>query len=121
MPAALGRHLVFDVQRRDAGLLVLLHGPYDVDRVAEAGVGVGDDRQGAGSCDATGVVDHLGHGHEPDVGTAEHRRRGAEARHVDGLETRLLDEAGAERVVHTRREHGIARLEHLPQAARSVG
>ena len=121
VPAPLGRHLVLDVQRRHAGLLVLLHGPHDVDRVAEAGVGVGDDGQRAGPCDAAGVVDHLRHRHEPDVGTAEHRRGRSEPRHVGRVEPRLLDEAGAERVVHTRCEHGIARVEQLPQSSGSVG
>ena len=42
--AALGRDLVLDVQRGDPGRLVLAHRAHDVERVAVAVVGVGDQR-----------------------------------------------------------------------------
>jgi len=43
--AALGKDLVLDEQARDARLLVEAHRPRDVGDVAEAGVGVGEQRQ----------------------------------------------------------------------------
>ena len=43
--AALGRDLVLDVQRGHASRLVRLHRAPHAERVAIAGVGVGDDRQ----------------------------------------------------------------------------
>ena len=59
VPALLGHHLVLELDPGDAGLLVQLHRADDVDRVAVAGVGVGDHRHVDGGDDPAGVVDHL--------------------------------------------------------------
>ena len=74
VPALLGHHLVLELDPGDAGLLVELHGADDVDRVAVAGVGVGDDRHVDGGDDPAGVVDHLR------AASAARRRGGRSAR-----------------------------------------
>jgi hypothetical protein len=68
VPALLGHHLVLELDAGDPGLLVELHGADDVERVAVAGVGVGDDRDVDGGGDPAGVVHHLRTGEQPDVG-----------------------------------------------------
>ena len=103
VPALLGRHLVLELDPGDAGLLVELHGADDVDRVAVAGVGVGDHRHVDGGHDPPGVVDHLAAAEQPDVGAADQRGRRPEAGHVDGVEAGLLDQPGREGVVRARR------------------
>jgi hypothetical protein len=89
--AALGGDLVLDVQCGGPAQRVLPHGAHGVELVAVARVGVGDDRDRDRAGDAAEVVGHLGHGHQPVVGEAEHRR-GARAGQVDGREAGLLDE-----------------------------
>ena len=59
MAAALGPRLVFDVHAGDAGFLVIADGAPRVDRIAVAGIGIGDHRQLRGIDDAAGVVDHF--------------------------------------------------------------
>jgi hypothetical protein len=82
----------------DAARLVLAHRARDVELVAVAGVGVGDQRHRDRARHDGGVVDHLAHRQEAEVGIAA-RRRGAGAGHVDGGEAGLLDQARADRVV----------------------
>ena len=48
MPAPLGKLLVFELNRRRAGRFQLDDRPLDVQRLAEARVGIDDQRQGAG-------------------------------------------------------------------------
>ena len=96
--AALGRHLVLDVDRRHAARLVFAHGARHVELVAVAGVGIGDQRDADRARHDRRVVDHLAHGEQAEVGVAT-RGRSAGAGHVDGLETGLLDQARADAVV----------------------
>src|SRR6185503_21277390 len=49
--AALGRDLVLDVDGGGAGAHEFLHGAHDIDGVAEAGIGIGDDRDLHGARD----------------------------------------------------------------------
>ena len=102
VPALLGHDLVLELDPGDAGLLVELHGADDVDRVAVAGVGVGDDRDVDGGDDPAGVVDHLRARQQTHVGAADQRGRRPEAGHVDRVEAGLLDQPGAQRVVGAR-------------------
>jgi hypothetical protein len=71
LPAPLGRHLVLDVQCRDAGRLVLANGPLHVERVAVAVVGVGDQRHRQRRGQPPRVPGHLGERQQPDVGPTE--------------------------------------------------
>ena len=114
--AALGRHLVLDVQRGDAGRRVLAHRAHDVERVAVAVVGVGDHRHADGLHEPPRVVGHLGEREQPDVGAPEQRRRRAEAGHVDGREAGALDEPRRQRVVGAGREHRLGPGEQLTEA-----
>ena len=120
-PHFLGDDLVLEMDRGDTGLLVLLHRADHVDRVAVAGVGVGDERQLDGLSDAVRVVDHLASSSaRPTSGRPSDRRCGAEAGHVHRVESGFLDESSAERVVHARSEYRSTGREQLPQAPRSI-
>jgi hypothetical protein len=92
-------HLVLEVDAGHPGLLVLADRAHDVDRVAVAGVRVGDHRDVHRADDPAGVVDHLGAGEQAHVRAADQRGGGAEPGHVDGVEAGLLDQPGGQRVV----------------------
>ena len=92
-----------------------MHGPDHVDRVAVAGVGVGDHRDVDRLGDPSGVVDHLRKRHQPDVGAAETRCGAAETGHVRSREPGLLDQPRSQRVVAARSQHHLAGLEALAQ------
>ena len=87
MAAFLRKALVLDMDAGDPGGLVLAHRAHDVQLVAVAGIGVGDDRQVDRGGDAAGVVHHLGHRDEAEIGIAQ-GRGGAGAGHVDRVVTR---------------------------------
>ncbi len=99
-----------------AGARVLLYQTHDVQLVAIAGVAVGDHGRVGGAHHAGGVVDHLGHRHQPVVGKAQ-RCGGAGAGHVDHREARLHDQPSGDRVI------GAGRCEHavLPQQGAQTG
>ena len=67
MAAAFGKGLVFDLQHGSACLLESAHGAHGVERVAEAGVGVDDDRNAHALGDAGQGVGHFGGGGQADV------------------------------------------------------
>ena len=71
MAAALGKHLVLDLDRVGAGALQHLDGAPHVERVAEAGVGIDHQRAGKHLADRGDVVGKLGQRDEPVVGNAE--------------------------------------------------
>ena len=116
VPALLRHDLVLELDAGDAGLLVELHGPDDVDRVAVSGVGVGDHRHVDGGHDPAGVVDHLRAREQSHVGAADQRRRRPEAGHVDDVEAGLLDEPGRQGVVGAGSHDRGAGRQQLAQA-----
>ena len=80
----------------------------DVELVAVAGIGVGDDRHIDRGGDATGVVDHLRHRHQAEIRIAE-RRRGAGAGHVDAVEPGARDHPRGDAVIGAGRDdHPVA-------------
>jgi predicted NUDIX family NTP pyrophosphohydrolase len=113
--ALLRQHLVLQVDAGHSRLLVQRDGAQHVDRVAVAGVGVGDHRDVDRRRHPPRVVDHLGAGQQADVGAADQRRRRPEAGHVDDVEPGLLDQPGGERVVRTGRDQWTGRGEQLAQ------
>ena len=117
VPALLGRDLVLHVQPRHARLLVLAHRAHRVQRVAVAGVGVGDHRQRHRARQVRGVIRHLGEGGEAEVGLAQVRGGGARARHVHRGEARRLDEARGEAVVSAGRHDEAGRGEKLAETS----
>ena len=96
MAAALGHLLVFEVNAGGAGGLEEPDGALDVQGLAEAGVGVAEERQGGRLGDERACVDELGQREEADVGHAEPGRQGA-AGEVDGLEAEPLGQPGDQR------------------------
>jgi hypothetical protein len=114
--ALLGRYLILYVNRRDPGCFVLPDGADHVYRVAVAVVGVGDERYLDRLGYAAGVVHHLAKSQKSDVWAAQERGSRAEARHIDCLEPRLLDEPGRESVVGAGGEDGLWSFQQLPQS-----
>ena len=104
MAAFLGEALVLDMDAGDPARLVFAHRAHGVELVAVAGIGVGDDRQVDRGGDAAGVVDHLRHRHQAEIGVAE-RRRGAGAGHVDAVEPGALDQPRGDAVIGAGRDH----------------
>ena len=98
MAAFLGRDLVFDVKGGDPRFLVLADRADDVDRVAVAGIGVGDDRDFDRFDRHADKADVLGEGQEPEIGIAV-RPRIAAAGQIDRLEPGLLDETRGQSVI----------------------
>ena len=115
VPAPLGEDLVLELDGADAGPLVLADRAADVQRVAVAGVAVRQHRDVDGLGDVAGVLDHLVHRQEADVGLAEDAGRGAVAGHVDGVEPGHLDHLGAQYVVGARRHEQLPVREQLLQ------
>ena len=101
--ALLGRDLVFEMEGGDAGLLVLPHAADHVERVAVAGVHVGDHRDVQGVHRARDVLRDLGHREQAHVRIAG-RARVAAAGEVDRLESRDLHEPRGQRVVGARHD-----------------
>ncbi len=112
--AALGRLLVLQVDARHAARLVVVHRADHVDRVAVAGVGICDHRDGDRLRHAPGVLDHLAARQQRHIGTAEQGAGGGEAAHVDDVEAGLLDQPSGQPVVGTDGQHGRGPQE-LPQ------
>ena len=93
MAALFGHDLIFDVNGGDASALVLLHGADHVERIAVAGVGIGNyaERPRPGRCGARcppSASSSAGRRR-----AAEQRRRCAKAGHVHGGKSGLLDDA----------------------------
>ena len=117
-PHFLGKTWVLDVDAADADGLVLADAAPDVDGVAVAGVGVGDDGDVDGVGNVAGVGHHLGLGQQANVGETL-LRRGAGAGHVHGVEAHGLGDLRVERVQAKGRGHHTIALQHGPQPGRS--
>src|SRR5213075_865889 len=98
VPAALGRDLVLDLHRGDAGALELANGARDRVLVAPAGVDVDDQRQLGRSSDARGIGEDVGKLDDPEVGEAERMVGYAGARQVERAEAGPLRELRRVRV-----------------------
>ena len=106
MAAFLGRDLVLDVEPGDPGFLVFAHRADHVDRVAVAGIGVGDDRD-ADRLDREADEMHvLDHGQQAEIGIAARPRKAA-AGQVHRLEPGRLDQPRGQGVVGAR-HHRVA-------------
>jgi hypothetical protein len=82
--AALGLHLVLDVQSRGPGLGKTAHRACDVERPAPAGIGIHQQRQCAGVGDAADVHQHVIHGADGQIRHAERIGRQPAAGNIDG-------------------------------------
>lgn len=97
VPAPLRHHLVFKVNPRDASGLKEPHSALDVQRLAEPGVGVAEEREAGRLRGQLRRRDELGDAEQADVGDAVPGRQRA-AGEVDGAEADPLGEPGRQRV-----------------------
>jgi hypothetical protein len=110
MSALFGKDLILDVNGGNTASFELTYGADDVEFIAVARVGIGNNGNVDRTGDAPGVFDHLAHGQQPIVGIAVARRRTGPG-HVDGRETRVRDQCCRDAVVCARRDgHAV-----LPQ------
>ena len=91
MAAALGRHLVFQMDRGNTGLRVFFDGARNIGRAAIARISIRDD----GDTDRARHIPRMG-GHfrlrqQADIRPTKPRRRSAEACHINRLKPRLFD------------------------------
>ena len=118
--ALLGHHLILQLDDGHAGLLVLADGADDVDGVAEAGVGVGDDGHAGGLHHVGGTHDHLAHAHQAHVGLAQVAGGLAVAGHIDGVKAQLADDLAGEHVVGAGGDDGLLAGKEFAHLLRSV-
>ena len=112
MAAALGEHLVLDLDRVGAGALQHLDGAPHVERIAEAGVGIDHQRAGKHLADRDDVVGELGQRDEAIVGNAEEAVGDAGAGDIGRAEAAIGHDAGGERIGDARQDQRRAGLEH---------
>jgi hypothetical protein len=117
MTAFLGEFLILDVNPGNAAALEFAHRAKDVELVAVAGIGIGDDGQPDGGGDAPGIGHHLGHRDETKVGVSQGRRR-AGSGHVDRGETGLFDELGSDAIISPGRHHHPLPFQQVSKASR---
>ena len=109
VPAALREDLVLELERVRACALERAHRALEVERIAEPGVRVDDDRDRHRLADRRDVGGHLGGGRESEIGGAEMRVRNSRAGDIDERETGGLDDPGGERVESARDDRPGAR------------
>ena len=118
--APFGEDVVFDTDTRGAGAGVFGDRPHDVDRVAEAVVAVGDDRDVHRVAHAPHRVQRLTHGEN--VGVGQRVDRGdAETAGPDGVEAGFLGEFGRQGVVGAQDQARGGSCEQRAQSAGRVG
>ncbi len=119
VPAALGQHLVLQVNARNAGALEEAHAALDVERLAEAGVGVAQERQRGGEGDGAGELDEVVEGEQSHVGHAGRRGQGT-AGEVDRAEAEALGHLRHQGIEDAGDGDGL-RLPGIAQAAAGGG
>ena len=117
MAAFLREFLILDVNPGNAAALEFANRAKDIELVAVAGIGIGDDGQLDGGGDPPGIGHHLGHRDEAKIGVSQ-CRRGAGPGHVDRGESRLFDELGGDAIIGPGRHHHPLPLQQIPKAAR---
>jgi hypothetical protein len=91
MAAFLRAHLILDVECRDPGFLVFADSADHVDRIAIAGIGIGDDRDADRLDRQSDKANILGQGQQSEIGIAVGPRIAA-AGQINRCEPGLLDE-----------------------------
>ena len=100
MTAALGKVLVFDLDRVGAGAFQEPHRALHVERVAVAGIGIDDEMGFDAIADQRHRLYDLVHADEADIRPPETGIGNARARHVQGLESGARGNESGERVVN---------------------
>ena len=100
--AALREFLVLELDRLGAGGLVAAHGMLHVERAAETGIGIGDQRGRCALNDLAHPVDHVAVSGIAGVRHAEMRGGDAVAAHIQRLEAESVGHPGRDQIVDTR-------------------
>ena len=111
--AAFGKVLVFELDGIGAGALQCLDGAADIDGIAEAGIGVDDQRQRHGIADGGDIVGKLGHRDQADIRHAEIGIGDAGAGDIDRLEADILDDPRRQRIGDAGQQNGLAPLQNI--------
>ena len=104
MPAPLGKSLVFKLDCCGAGRFQLADGPLDVDRFAEARVGIDDQRDRDAPREPGRLGRQFAEREQPHVGQCQGARREGRPREIHRIVAGLLDQAGRQ---------GVERSGHL--------
>ncbi len=115
MTAALGRVLIFKLDGAGAGLLQGAHRMGDIDGVAEARIGVDDQRQIDHAPNGHGVLGDLAEIHETEVRQAEMHICQPRAGQIDRLEAEIRDDPGRQSIRSARQQHAFFAFEQRPQ------
>src|SRR5262249_40569355 len=99
VPAALGKGLVFDVQRCHTGFFVFLDCAIDVESSPITRIGVSDERHTDGGGDGTGVAQLSRAAGEPQVRFPHTRHRRSCPGHVDHWKTLALNDLGGKAII----------------------
>jgi hypothetical protein len=105
VPAALRRHLILDHRAGKARPGIAADRAPHVGGVAEAGIGVADHRDLDRLANVPPLVEHLGVGDHPGIGSRQPRSRDTEPAHEGQRKARPLDQPRGERV-ETAGHHG---------------
>ena len=98
MPAAFGRVLILDLDGACGGLLEHPHRMGDIDRVAEAGTRIDNQRQIDDAANRQNVLRDLAQVHESKIGQAEVHVGEAHAGEINLLEAEIGDHLRGERI-----------------------
>ena len=109
-----GSHLIFDVNRRDAGALEFAHRADNVHHIAVACLRVADDRNLNRVDDLPRAIDHLGEGEQPGIGEPK-RAMLAATRNMHERESKPFDQPRLNAVITTRRNVTSRSLHHFAQ------
>ena len=94
MAAALGRHLVFQMQPRHTGTDIFFHRADNIDGIAKTRIGIGNQRRAHGRGNQLRIQRHFGQRNQPRIRQAKQIERCAIARHVKCRKTRMFQNAG---------------------------
>ena len=108
MAAALGELLILELDGVGARALQHLHRVGNVHRIAEAGIGIDDERYADAVAHRRDMRGELGERDEADIGHAEIGIGDARAGDIDGGEAKLLDHPRRERVGGARHDDARA-------------
>ena len=115
MSAPLRKFLVLELDGIGAAALEHLDGAADIDRIAEAGVGIDDQRQRDNVAHRADVAGEFGQRDQADIRHAERRIGDAGAGDINRLEADILNDARGERVCRARQKHGFPLAQHFAQ------
>ena len=116
MPALLGKILVLELDGIGAAALEHLNGARHVDRIAETGVGIDDQRQRDHIAHGADVAGEFGQRDQADIRHAEKGIGDAGAGDVDRLEPDIFDHARGQRIGRPRQQNGLAPAQDVAQS-----